>query len=184
MPTKTSTSLLSLLKTKRLVSYFVILVCSISSTSCQTEEKSSDENDNIKTIYEQKISQDFIKMVALSPEAEAITTDWEAYLAIRTELERTQNMTLGEVLNNAENIVRISDSLQTKLPDTFQVDQIKARLKLIETQAKIQQQLLARRIEDTVAIKQSIYKLLQGFNSLNIQINERFIQTPQFIEPQ
>lgn len=163
---------------KYLIAFIIVSCC----WSCdQTEEKTVTKNTDFYTL---QLKVDTIAIAQLSNKAEEFANEWNDYLAIKTEITRTKAMNIGDALNNAENIIRISDSLKVSLPDTFNVEPIKARLKLIETQAKTQQQLLNRKSQDTAAIKESIYKLVQGFSSLNRQINERFIETPQFIEPE
>ncbi|QSS97957.1 hypothetical protein [Psychroflexus sp. ALD_RP9] len=161
--------------------YFIAFALVICCWSCsQTQEKTASKNTDF---YALKLSVDTISIAQLSNKAEEFANEWDDYLAIKTEIARTKAMNIGDALNNAENIIRISDSLKASLPDTFNIEPIKARLKLMETQARNQQQLLARKSQDTLAIKESIYKLIQSFSSLNTQINECFIETPQFIEP-
>lgn len=162
--------------------YFTIIACLGLCLSCQDDSKKKETSTT--SFYTINLKTDTISIDKLSPKALNFTNDWSAYLAIKSEIERIQNSNIGDALNNAENIIRISDSLKTSLPEKFNVPAINSRLKLIETQAKAQQQFFIRKSQDTAAIKESIYKLIQGFSSLNIQINELFIEQPEFIEPE
>lgn len=156
-----------------------ILFC-LAFLSCQNDKNSENNTQEKIDFYENKVQIDTIFIQQLSTPAHEIAMDWNAYVAIQSEMNRMKNFSVSEVLNNTDNIIRISDSLQKNIPDPIQKRTIRSRLKLIETQAKRLKQLFHFRSQDSTKINESIYKMVQGFSSLNIQINEIYIETPNF----
>lgn len=148
--------------------------------ACQNGQKKEDDSKKVIDFYDNKIQIDTIYIQSLNPSAKETTMDWNAYTALESEMHRMKAFNISEVLNNTDNIIRISDTLQKTIPDTLQKRPVKSRLKLIKTQAKNLKQLLHFRSQDSARINESIYKLVQGYSSLNIQINEIHIKTPNF----
>ncbi|SDZ80066.1 hypothetical protein [Psychroflexus halocasei] len=156
-----------------------ILFC-LAFLSCQNDKNSKNDTQEKIDFYENKVQVDTIFIQQLSKPASEVAMDWNAYVALQSEINRMKNFSISEVLNNTDNIIRISDSLQKSIPDPLQKRTVNSRLKLIETQAKRLKQLLHFRSQDSSKINESIYKLVQGYSSLNIQINEIYIETPNF----
>lgn len=158
---------------------YALLLCMMF-LACQDGQKEEGASKKVIDFYDNKVQIDTIFIQKLNPSAKETAMIWNAYTALESEMQRMKSFSISEVLNNSDNIIRISDTLQKSIPDTLQKRTVKSRLKLIKTQAKNLKQLLHFRSQDATRINESIYKLVQGYSSLNIQINEVHIKTPNF----
>lgn len=116
----------------------------------------------------------------LSPKADSIVQNWPIYEDFKNEVERFQNYTIQDVISNIPTIEKTIDSLEKTIPKTLDTIPVTSRINVLHTKTK---HLLLLSNKQRPKLK-SIKMIAEGFpfefNTLNIQINEVFIELPDF----
>ena len=164
--------------TKTYLFFAAILLC-WGFVACEgKEETTSEENASFHEKNAQKFSQKLEipknRNVELLPEAKTATTNWMAYLTTKNEIERLENFTFQEVVDNSNNMLRSITEMQDSIPEKFQETPIKAQLNVLLTKAHLLSQEAKRQQPTAENIQELSKDLYIAFGNLEIQLNEVF----------
>ncbi|MFO7743985.1 MAG: hypothetical protein R6V36_01220 [Psychroflexus sp.] len=166
------------MKIKPIIPIVSVLIFLALATSC-SDQKKEDKAGNLKgeitNKLQEKINLDTIKTVELSEKSKKVTEEWIKYIALNSEMERLENYTVLDVINNASTIENVIDSLEFTISKVFDTKAIKARIITLETHSKLLEENSERVEPNPSEIKELSAKLKLDFNNLNIQLNEVFI---------
>ncbi len=150
------------------------------------EEKTSEESASFQEKNAQKFSQQLEipsnKNVELLPEAKTATANWMAYLTTKNEIERLENFTFQEVVDNSNNMLRSITEMQDSIPEKFQETPIKARLNVLLTKAHLLSQEAKRQQPTAEDIQELSKDLYIAFGNLEVQLNEVFVKPLEELE--
>lgn len=165
---------------------FLLLVLLVGLAACKDKNKEKVET----TSYIEQNAQAFAKEVdlsripkiKLSAKAEEASSDWVEFLNVKLEIEKIENYSLQNLVNNSENllesVIQLRDSL---IPDEFSVIPIESRINVLVTKAEVLHQNTQRYQIDTLEIQEGGKDLYQAFGNLKIQLNEVFLEgLPEF----
>ena len=158
---------------KALAVFIVSLSISCSERTDQSSDRTSEEK--VSDALQKKINLDTIRLVELSKEASRATEEWMMYIALNSEIERFDNYTVLDVINNAETFNSVVDSLTETVPKRFETNAVKARLITLKTHSELLNENSSRIEPKTATIEDISAKLKLDFNNLNIQLNEVII---------
>ncbi|MBZ9778492.1 hypothetical protein LB452_06100 [Psychroflexus sp. CAK8W] len=166
------------MKNKSVLCKVSVLIFFAVAVSCNNQNK-DDKDDKIDSEtsdeLQEKIKLDTIQLVKLSDETKRATEDWNKYIALNSEIERFENYTLLDVINNASAIGNVVDSLNFTVPRVFDTKAVKARIVTIQTHTLLLGENSKRVEPNPSQIKDLSAKIKLDFNNLNIQLNEVFI---------
>ena len=150
------------------------------------EKKSSNEVDtfqekNAKN-FSQKVDLSQVREVNLISKANDASINWMAFTTARNEINRIQNFTLQEVVNNSNNIFRSIEELQDSIPQDFQKTPIKARLNVLLTKAYLLEGEASKQPPSAKNIDSLSSNLYREFGNLKIQLNEVFLKSVEDFE--
>jgi hypothetical protein len=74
----------------------------------------------------------------------------------------------------------VVDSLQKKIPDPVDTLPVQSRIKILDTKAKFMLELSQKQKPKLQKIKLIAEEYPLEFNALNLQLNELFIELPEF----
>ena len=149
----------------------ILLGCSNSETKTDT----GDENVQNTSELQKKINLDTIPSIQLQENASKVTEEWMMHIALNSEMERLADYNLVDILNNAESIDRVVDSLAISVPEVFETNAVKARIITLKTHSKLLLEHSKRTEPKPKEVEKLAAKLKLDFNNLNIQLNEVFI---------
>jgi hypothetical protein len=158
------------------LSAFLLLGISLGCSDAKT--KANEENDSSELsseALEKKIDLDSIRPIKLLDKTKRATEDWIMHIALNSEVERLKDYKVLDVINNAETIDKVIDSLSITIPEIFETNAVKARLITLKTHSKLLLENAGRNKPNPSEIEELIAKLKLDFNNLNIQLNEVFI---------
>jgi len=116
----------------------------------------------------------------LIAKADSSVRDWPMYNSLKNEIERMKEYTIQDVLTNAINIESVVDSLQETVPKKLDTLPVLSRVKILNTKAKFLLQLSEKQKPELNKIMKIAEEYPLEFNALNIQLNEIFIEIPEF----
>ncbi|MFN2261598.1 MAG: hypothetical protein ABR595_05995 [Psychroflexus sp.] len=159
----------------------LILCLLVSFFSCKDKSETKDKENieqtqNKSTNLDNELKLDTIQIAELSDEAKNVTKDWMKYIALETEIERFNDYTVQDLVNNAETILKVADSLQQTVPKNLKTNSLEARIRTLYTHARLLEENAKRNKPKAEDIEDLSVKLKRDFNNFNIQINEVFIQ--------
>jgi hypothetical protein len=166
------------MKNKSALHIVSVLIFFAVAVSCSNQEKGNkaDKFDSeTSDELEEKIKLDTIQLVKLSDETKKAIEDWNKYIALNSEIERFENYTVLDVINNAGAIGNVVDSLNFTVPKVFDTKAVKARIVTIQTHTMLLDENSKRVEPNPTEIKDLSAKIKLDFNNLNIQLNEVFI---------
>ena len=159
--------------------YFLILGL----YSCQDNNQSS-ENNTLQKAREDslklKLEISPYKKVELNSKADALIKKWPVYEDFKNEVDRLKNYTIQDVISNMPTIEKTIDSLQKTVPKEVDTFPVNSRIKVLYTKAKFLKLLSDKQQPRLNQIKAIIEEYPLEFNALNIQLNEVFIELPEF----
>lgn len=150
--------------------------------SCGKENKNSDAGSMQGQFEEEKkeainFSENSIN---LSEEARATAEDWAQYIAMESEINRMKEYTIQDAMTNSFTILQAADTLQKTVPKKFRQVPIQSRLQVLHAKANVLYQLSEKQVPNIEKIKKTAEEIPIDFYNLNIQLNEAFIETPDF----
>lgn len=152
--------------------------------SCGKENNNSDAGlmeDPFEEEKKQAIS--FPKnIIELSSEAQEITDVWSLYVAMESEIIRMKEYNIQDAMTNSFTILQATDTLQKTIPKRFRQTPIQSRVNVLHAKANVLYQLSEKQIPDVDKIKKTAEEIPVDFYNLNIQLNEVFLETPNFEE--
>ncbi|SDG95425.1 hypothetical protein [Psychroflexus sediminis] len=166
------------MKLKSLLAVFSFLALWTQAISCADQKKEEPKSETSAVIpakLQEKINLDSIQTVKLSEKAKRKTEEWIMYIALNSEMERLENYTISDVINNSETIENVVDSLSVTVPPVFETNAVNARILSLKTHVNLLNENTKRIKPNPGEIKDLSAKLKLDFNNLNIQLNEVFI---------
>jgi hypothetical protein len=162
----------------RLISFVFVLA------SCGEKNNTIDNNALNEALEEEKKQPlQFTKnTVDLSASAKAITDEWAFYVAMEGEISRMKEYNIQDAMTNSFTILQAADTLQKTAPKRFRQTPIQSRAKVLHAKASILYQLSEKQIPDVEKIKKTAEEIPVDFYNLTIQLNEVFLETPNFEE--
>jgi len=153
------------------------LLCSCSKNG-KTEDKtvSNQTEDSLKLKLEiSKYSE-----IKLSRKADTLTRGWPMYQDLKDEVNRLQSYTVQDVISNIPTIEKAVDSLQKTIPEAIDTFPVTSRINVLNTKAKYMLLLSEKQRPKLGKIKAIAEEYPLEFNALNVQLNEIFIELPDF----
>lgn len=151
--------------------------------SCQDNNQSS-ENNTLQKAREDslklKLEISPYKKVELNSKADALIKKWPVYEDFKNEVDRLRNYTIQDVISNMPTIEKTIDSLQKTVPKEVDTFPVNSRIKVLYTKARFLKLLSDKQQPRLNQIKAIIEEYPLEFNALNIQLNEVFIELPEF----
>lgn len=166
-----------------ILKYSCLLFLIFTIHSCQNGSKSSDNN----TL--QKAREDSLKLklnisayekVELNTKADSLVAKWPVYEDFKNEVKRLRTYTIQDVISNMPTLERTVDSLQKTIPKEVDTFPVTSRINVLYTKAKFLRLLSEKQQPRLDHIKANIEEYPLEFNALNIQLNEVFIELPEF----
>jgi len=159
------------------VAVLVVAIVSLSISCSENTDQNSDRTseEKVSNALQRKINLDTIRPVELSKEASRATEEWMMYIALNSEVERFDNYTVLDVINNAETFNSVVDSLTETVPKRFETNAVKARLITLKTHSELLNENSSRIEPKASEIEKISAKLKLDFNNLNVQLNEVII---------
>lgn len=162
----------------------LLTLLSIGIFSCVEENTDNSTLTNLKTNELDSILRQPIRFpentIVLSEKAQNQTENWLLYEAMKSEIERMKNYTLDDAIANSSTILRATDTLLKTIPSKFKTKPIEARVKVLHTKASVLNQLSQKKQKDYNQIKVVAEEVPIDFLNLTIQLNEIFIELPNF----
>lgn len=132
--------------------------------------------------FSESIQVDGNRRVTLIPEAQEEVSQWLAYATAQNEIEGMREATGTQIIGNAQPLVQIMESLESTLPDTLQVVPVQSRANVLLTKAKVLHQRASKKEKDPQEIFEAANELIVEFDNFKLQLNERFLKSPQDFE--
>ncbi|RRO16415.1 hypothetical protein [Flavobacteriaceae bacterium 14752] len=154
----------------------LIIACQNKSNSNQlsTAEKAREDSLQIKLKLKE------YQTTKLSPQADSLVKSWPMYEELKIEVNRLENYTLQDVISNIPTLYNVVDSLQETIPEAVDTFPVKSRINVLNTKAKHLLLLSEKQRPKLSDIKKMAEEYPFEFNNLNIQLNEVFIELPEF----
>tara|TARA_B100001146_G_scaffold41624_1_gene35322 strand:- start:422 stop:1018 length:597 start_codon:yes stop_codon:yes gene_type:complete len=148
-------------------------------------EEKKQQTDNEADTFQEKNAKNFSKQVNLPNKREVklvsdatnASANWMAFTTAKNEIERINNFTLQEVVNNSNNLFRSIQELQDSIPKQFQEIPIKARLNVLLTKAHLLEAEANKQRPTAGKIDTLSFELYNEFENLKIQLNEVFLKS-------
>ncbi|WP_019037362.1 hypothetical protein [Psychroflexus tropicus] len=166
------------MKLKSLLGVLLLLITTVGILSCSNGDKKNQElnsRPSVPSELQDKIKLDSIRLVGLSQEAKAGTDEWMMYIALNSEVKRLEEYTIADLVNNAETINNVIDSLAQTVPKPFETNAVEARIRTLKTHSELLLDNSKRMEPEASIIEELSIKLKLDFNNLNIQLNEVYI---------
>lgn len=122
------------------------------------------------------------RRVSLTAPATEAVSQWLAYATAQHEIRELETATGHQIITSSQPLAEIMATLQSTIPDTLQVVPVEARANVLTTKAEVLQQLSAKKNKDSEEIFKAANDLIFEFENFKLQLNERFLTTPQDFE--
>ncbi len=167
----------TILKISLFFCFFLILYsCNNSKGSKENDISQSQREDSLKLKLEIKN----YKYVSLSAKADSLTKNWPIYETLKNEVERLEDYTLQDVISNSITLEKTIDSLQKTIPKEVDTFPVTSRINVLKSKARYLLLLSDKQRPKLKEIKIIAEEYPLEFNALNIQLNEVFIELPEF----
>ena len=153
--------------------------------SCSQNGKSKDSSTMTnKTEDSLKLKLEISKFdeIKLSRDADTLVRRWPMYQDLKDEVSRLQSYTIQDVISNISTLEKVVDSLQQTIPTAVDTFPVTSRINVLNTKAKYMLLLSEKQKPKLSKIKAIAEEYPLEFNALNIQLNEIFIELPEFEE--
>lgn len=161
----------------------IFLVIGLSLFSCSQSDRSEDSNNIINKREDSlkvKLNISNFKKTNLNTEADTLVRKWPMYLDLKDEVYRLEGYTLQDVISNISTLEKVVDSLQKTIPVAVDTFPVTSRINVLNTKAKYMLLLSEKQRPKLNEIKAIAEEYPLEFNALNIQLNEIFIELPEF----
>ncbi|NBC57145.1 MAG: hypothetical protein GVY05_02520 [Bacteroidetes bacterium] len=162
--------------------FFVLLFgCCVLACQNQTDRKTLSQaekarEDSLKIALNLKPYQS----TKLIPRADSVVKSWPMYEELEIEVNRLENYTLQDVISNISTLHSVVDSLQETIPKAVDTFPVISRVNVLNTKAKHLMLLSEKQRPKLRDIKKMAEEYPFEFNNLKIQLNEVFIELPEF----
>lgn len=159
------------------------LLALLLSFSCEEKKsQSTTESSSQEKGFSEDIEVTTHRKVNLLPEAREEVSQWLAYVTAQNEMENLRSSTGKEILDSANSIMQIMESLQTSVPQNLQTSAVMARTNVLLTKSKILNQLASKKEKDPSKVFEVTNELIVEFDNFKLQLNELFLKTPTDFE--
>jgi hypothetical protein len=100
--------------------------------------------------------------------------NWSVYDDFYSEASTLNDLGLEALRIKTDKLLRHTDSLSKKIPDTLYTNTIYSRLTIVKTRVKLLQQALGRRVIDKDKVEIYIAETNSAVKNLIVQLNEKF----------
>lgn len=122
--------------------------------------------------------------LALTKAAQKEVASWIFYKNLALALDSLSGTTLGELRPRVDQLVEVFDQKENaaeaeapSTPSAMKTKAIQARIRAIETHVNTLRNLTDRRAVDVDVLVATLVKVKNGFQNLNLQLNERFTKS-------
>ncbi|WP_373057678.1 hypothetical protein [Zunongwangia sp. H14] len=150
--------------------------------SCKEKDAETATDDEVDTTAFGKEIAVTTQQVQLVPEAREYAGQWIEYITAQNEIQKFQDASLRDVMENASPLAEIMHSLQTSLPHSLRTNAVEARLNVLTTKSRLLQFAASKRDPDPEEIKDISEEIPTEFNNLKIQLNEIFLKSLEDFE--
>ena len=164
---------------KILIPLFGLIILTGCKSDVDADENTSPEMDT--TILAKNISIPNTE-VELVPEAREHAVQWVNYITAQNEIYNLRSASVNQIIENAQPISQIMQSLKSTVPDTLQSKAVDARLNVLATKAQVLEQLASRRNKDLKQIAKTAEEIPVEFNYFKLQLNELFLKSLEDFE--
>lgn len=161
---------------------FILTVITLQFIACgKSDDKSNSQANSAKQdSLNLKLDIKTYTTVKLSMKADSLSSNWPMYNTLKNEVERMQDYTIQDVISNVMSIEKAADSLQKTIPKPVDTLSVQSRINVLNTKAKFLLLLCNKQQPKLEKIKSIAEEYPKEFNALNIQLNEVFIELPEF----
>lgn len=149
---------------------FLMLLCVLVACEETTEGNETTLQVDTTTHY----GSDLTALPALSEVAKTQAISWSVFEDFEVNALQLKNKTLPSLQNISKQLTVQTDSLLTKIPDTLNTHPIYARLILVNTRAKILEQLAKENNVDSLELELGLKEMNLAAQNLFIEINRTF----------
>lgn len=168
----------------RFLNHFLFAVCFLSCLiSCKREKQTtfSSESEQLREdSLNLKLDITPYMKTTLSPKVDSVILQWPVYNDLKIEINRIENYTIQDVISNITTLEKAIDSLQKTIPEQIDTFPVVSRVNVLNTKAKHLLMLSSKQRPALLPIKRIAEEFPLEFNALNTQLNEVFIEFPQF----
>lgn len=160
----------------------ILMLCCII-LSCSKDKRSEKDSNSINKTEDSlrlKLEISNYQDIKLNTQADTLVRNWTMYLDLKNEINRLENYTLQDVISNISTLEKAVDSLQETIPPAVDTFPVTSRINVLHTKAKYMLQLSQKQKPRLNEIKVIAEEYPLEFNALNTQLNEIFIELPEF----
>ena len=161
------------------ITFILGLLCLM---SCKDKEVGDVTTSQVDTTAFGKRIEVTKEQVQLLPEAREYAAQWIEYITAQNEIEKFNDATIREVMDNAAPLTEIMQSLQTSVPDSLRSTAVEARLNVLTTKSMLLNHAASKREPNPEEIEEVAEEIPSEFNHLKIQMNEIFLKTLEDFE--
>ncbi|APG60962.1 hypothetical protein [Christiangramia salexigens] len=160
-----------------------LAIFALSLLACKNNNNNEDSSKaSIDTVdFKQKVEFSE-KQLKLNDDARKYALTWVEYITAQNEINKLESYTVNEVMNNADAIAQITQSLKNSVPDSLKSVAVEARLNVVNTKAQLLKQYSTKREPVKKDITQTANELHTEFNNLKLQMNEIFLKSLEDFE--
>ena len=158
----------------------ILLILSILTiVSCRQEPEQTTKNSEPDLVqFSDTLEVTTNRRVTLLPEAKEEVSEWLAYATAQNEVEALRTSTGRDILDTANSIMQIMESLKTSMPDNLSTTAVNSRANVLLTKAKILHQLANKKEKNAGEIFEIANDLIVEFDNFKLQLNELFLKSP------
>lgn len=154
----------------------LLIACQNKTDRKTLSQKEKARDDSLKIALDIKNYQ----ATELNPRADSLAKSWPMYEELRIEVNRLEDYTLQDVISNISTLHSVIDSLQKTVPKAVDTFPVTSRVNVLNTKAKHILLLGEKQQPKLSDIKKMAEEYPFEFNNLKIQLNEVFIEMPEF----
>lgn len=169
---------------KILLTLIVISIFSVIIVSCKNREETPEPqvsylDQNSDELLKQ-INLQGTRTVELSPKTQEVTSEWNEFLSVHSEIEKIKNSNIQNFIQNADNIDEAVTKISDSIPKSLDNNAVKSRLNVLSTKVKVMKQDLDRPNLSKEMVNNDAIAIYGAFQDFKIQLNENFL--PQVSE--
>ena len=111
---------------------------------------------------------------SLSDQAKIHTQQWSVFEEFEENVRSISGSTKEKLRTTSERLVRFTDSLATKIPDTLNSTLISSRLTVVMTRAHLLNQEVQKARVDSLKLEIAITEMTNATANFIVQLNEKF----------
>lgn len=158
---------------------FLFIVLALFVFSCKKEgDKSAKISSENNSKFKEQLQVTSNRKVTLLPDAREEVSQWLAYATAQNEIESLRTSTGLEILDTANNLMQIMESLKTSIPENLKTTAVNSRTNVLFTKAQILNQLANKKEKNADELFKVANELIVEFDNFKLQLNELFLKGP------